>query len=112
MFIRSASPFYSMRSLWTSDPISGNVTSVMTPAEMCAHLIRFDTSNYGGGESNGETPLAEEIARLLQEAGYDPQVVARVSHRASVVVRVTGSRPDQPALLVHGHLDVVPAEPE
>ncbi|MGO1972285.1 MAG: M20/M25/M40 family metallo-hydrolase [Propionibacteriaceae bacterium] len=84
----------------------------MTPAEMCAHLIRFDTSNYGGGESNGETPLAEEIVRLLQEAGYDPQLVARVPHRASVVVRVTGSRPDQPALLVHGHLDVVPAEPE
>lgn len=83
-----------------------------TPAEMCAHLIRFDTSNYGGGESAGETPLAEEIARLVREAGYDPQLVAREPHRASVIVRVDGSRPDLPGLLVHGHLDVVPAEPE
>lgn len=83
-----------------------------TPAEMCAHLIRFDTSNYGGGESTGETPLAEEIARLVREAGYDPQLVAREPHRASVIVRVAGSQPDLPGLLVHGHLDVVPAEPD
>ena len=85
---------------------------VKTPAEWCAHLIRFDTTNYGEGEAHGETPLAEEIARLLREAGYRPEIYAREPHRASTAVRVLGADPELPALLVHGHLDVVPAEPE
>lgn len=84
----------------------------MTPAELCAHLIRFDTSNFGNGESRGETPLAAEIARMLREAGYEAELYARDPHRASTVVRVPGTNPELPGLLVHGHLDVVPAEPE
>lgn len=83
----------------------------MTPAELCAHLITFDTSNFGDGDSRGETPLAEEIARILRAAGYAPQLYAPEPHRASVAVRVHGRDPALPALLVHGHLDVVPAEP-
>ena len=79
-----------------------------TPAELCAHLIRFDTSNFGEGESRGETPLAEEIARMLTAAGYAP----REPQRASVAVRVPGRNRELPGLLVHGHLDVVPAEPD
>lgn len=86
--------------------------NVMTPAELCAHFIRFDTSNFGGGESRGETPLAEEIARMLREAGYEPQLYAREQHRASTVLRVRGTDPALPGILVHGHLDVVPAEPD
>lgn len=84
----------------------------MTPAELCAHFIRFDTSNFGAGESTGETPLAEEIARLLQEAGYSPELYAREAHRASTVIRIPGTDRSLPGMLVHGHLDVVPAEPE
>ena len=33
-------------------------------------------------------------------------------HRANVVVRVAGTDPSLEGLLVHAHLDVVPAEPE
>lgn len=84
----------------------------MTAAELCAHLIRFDTSNFGEGESNGETSLAEEIARILREAGYSPELYAREPHRASAALRVPGANRELPGLLVHGHLDVVPAEPE
>lgn len=84
----------------------------MTPAELCAHLIRFDTSNYGEGECVGETPLAEEIASLLRGAGYEPELYASEPHRASVALRVPGADRTLPGLLVHGHIDVVPAEPE
>ncbi|QMU97680.1 M20/M25/M40 family metallo-hydrolase [Microbacterium esteraromaticum] len=84
----------------------------MTPAELCAHFIQFDTSNFGSGESTGETPLAEEIARLLRDAGYSPELYAREPHRASTVIRVPGTDRSLPGMVVHGHLDVVPAEPE
>ncbi|MBN9613827.1 MAG: M20/M25/M40 family metallo-hydrolase, partial [Actinobacteria bacterium] len=83
-----------------------------TPAEWCAYLISFDTTNFGDGESRGETALAEEIARLLREAGYEPELYAREPHRASTAIRVRGGNPESPALLIHGHLDVVPAESE
>ena len=75
-------------------------------------MIRFDTSNFGNGESRGETSLAEEIARILREAGYEPEIYAREADRASTVVRVRGIDASLPGLLVHGHIDVVPAEPE
>lgn len=101
-----------MRITAQNDREDGPRVSMMTPAELCAHFIRFDSSNFGEGESRGETLLAEEIARLLREAGYAPEFYAREPHRGSTAIRVPGSDPDLPGLLVHGHLDVVPAEPE
>ncbi|MHA7263459.1 M20/M25/M40 family metallo-hydrolase [Arthrobacter sp. TMN-37] len=81
-------------------------------AELCAALIRFDTSNYGEGKSEGERGVAEYIVGLLTGAGYEPQILGPTPERASVVVRVPGADRSLPGLLVHGHLDVVPAEPE
>lgn len=80
-------------------------------AQLCARLIRFDTTNHGGGRSNGEHLIAAWIADLLRGAGYDPEIVGPRPERASVVLRVPGADPSLPGLLVHGHLDVVPAEP-
>ena len=77
--------------------------------EACARLIRFDTSNFGGGESRGEREAAEWVAEQLTDCGYEPQVLESEPGRASTVVRIAGSNPGAPALLVHGHLDVVPA---
>lgn len=82
------------------------------PAELCAELIRFDTSNYGEGKSNGEREAALWIAARLSAAGLDPVVLGPEETRQSVVVRVPGADRSLPALLVHAHLDVVPAEPE
>ncbi|MGA7206046.1 MAG: M20/M25/M40 family metallo-hydrolase [Specibacter sp.] len=81
-------------------------------AALCAQLIRFDTTNFGEGNSRGEAEVAAFIHGLLQDAGYDPVLLGPDPHRSSVVVRVAGSEPALPALLVHAHLDVVPAEPE
>ncbi|MDX3800734.1 M20/M25/M40 family metallo-hydrolase [Streptomyces sp. AK04-3B] len=72
-------------------------------------LIRFDTGNRGGGDCR-ERPAAEYAAALLAETGVEPALLERTPGRTNVVARIEGSDPRADALLVHGHLDVVPAE--
>jgi acetylornithine deacetylase/succinyl-diaminopimelate desuccinylase-like protein len=76
----------------------------------CSRLIRFDTSNFGAGESRGERDCAEWVAEQITDAGFSPVVLESAPGRANTVVRIPGADPTAPALLVHGHLDVVPAE--
>jgi acetylornithine deacetylase/succinyl-diaminopimelate desuccinylase-like protein len=78
----------------------------------CSTLIRFDTSNFGEGKSHGERDAAEWVAEQLTDCGYSPQIFESEPGRASTVVRIPGSDPSAPGLLVHGHLDVVPAAAE
>jgi len=78
--------------------------------DLAATLIRFDTSNDGTGAAN-ERPAAEYVAALLAQVGYEPVYVESAPGRGNVVARLAGSDPTQGALLVHGHLDVVPADP-
>ncbi|MGW7220188.1 M20/M25/M40 family metallo-hydrolase [Streptomyces sp. NPDC054826] len=73
-------------------------------------LIRIDTTNRGGGDCR-ERPAAEYAAARLAEAGLEPTLLERTEGRTNVVARVEGTDPSADALLVHGHLDVVPAEP-
>ncbi|WP_030211793.1 M20/M25/M40 family metallo-hydrolase [Streptomyces sp. NRRL WC-3626] len=72
-------------------------------------LIRIDTTNKGGGDCQ-ERPAAEYAAARLAEAGLEPVLLERTPGRTNVVARLEGSDPSADALLVHGHLDVVPAE--
>ncbi|MEU5508812.1 M20/M25/M40 family metallo-hydrolase [Streptomyces fungicidicus] len=72
-------------------------------------LIRFDTTNRGGGDCQ-ERPAAEYAAARLAEAGLEPVLLERTPGRTNVVARLEGTDPSADALLVHGHLDVVPAE--
>ncbi|WP_327085313.1 M20/M25/M40 family metallo-hydrolase [Nonomuraea sp. NBC_01738] len=74
-------------------------------AEICSDLIRFDTTNPG----SAERPAAEYVATLLADAGIEPVVFESAPGRTTVVARVDGDSSD--ALLIHGHLDVVPADP-
>ncbi|MEU1271053.1 M20/M25/M40 family metallo-hydrolase [Streptomyces sp. NPDC005799] len=71
-------------------------------------LIRVDTSNKGGGDCR-ERPAAEYAAEQLAGAGLAPVLLERTKGRTNVVARVEGTDPSADALLVHGHLDVVPA---
>lgn len=88
-------------------------------ARIARDLIRFDTTNYGEGRSNGETEAAEYVEAILRELGLRPELIDSAPGRTSVVAHVKGryehpvdrSRGDRPALVVHGHLDVVPADP-
>jgi acetylornithine deacetylase/succinyl-diaminopimelate desuccinylase-like protein len=82
----------------------------VTPvARYAADLIRIDTSNRGGGDAC-ERPAAEYVAARLAEAGLAPVLLESAPGRASVVARVAGTDASAPGLLVHGHLDVVPAD--
>lgn len=77
--------------------------------DLCRELIRFDTSNYGDHSGPGERKAAEWVAEKLAEVGLDPQIYESHPGRASTVARIAGEDPSRPALLIHGHLDVVPA---
>ena len=72
-------------------------------------LIRFDTSNFGEGRSNGETEAAEYLAAHLERLGLTVHSFDAAPRRTSIVARVEGRDPAKPALVVHGHTDVVPA---
>ncbi|MEV7975688.1 M20/M25/M40 family metallo-hydrolase [Streptomyces sp. NPDC086519] len=74
-----------------------------------SELIRIDTSNFGGGDCR-ERPAAEYAAERLAGAGLEPILLERTAGRTNVVARVEGTDPAADALLVHGHLDVVPAQ--
>ncbi|MEU4149127.1 M20/M25/M40 family metallo-hydrolase [Streptomyces sp. NPDC026659] len=74
-----------------------------------SELIRIDTTNRGGGDCR-ERPAAEYAAERLAGAGLEPVLLERTPGRGNVVARIAGTDPSADALLVHGHLDVVPAE--
>ncbi|MEU6010172.1 M20/M25/M40 family metallo-hydrolase [Streptomyces sp. NPDC047453] len=74
-------------------------------------LIRIDTTNRGGGDCR-ERPAAEYAAEQLAGAGLEPVLLERTPGRTNVVARIEGADPAADALLVHGHLDVVPARAE
>jgi acetylornithine deacetylase/succinyl-diaminopimelate desuccinylase-like protein len=84
--------------------------------ELCRDLIRIDTSNYGDESGPGERKAAEHVAALLDEVGIDSELFERDSGRTSLVAQWGGSAPgsaqERGALLLHGHLDVVPAAAE
>ena len=79
--------------------------------DLCASLIRFDTTNRGGGDAEGEREAAEFVAAHLSALGIEPTLFEPAPRRTNVVARVPGSDPTLPALLVQAHLDVVPADP-
>ncbi|MCR1782856.1 M20/M25/M40 family metallo-hydrolase [Nocardioides carbamazepini] len=94
----------------TTHDVAGEVV------DLCRDLIRIDTSNYGGGESTGERKAAEHVATLLDEVGIAAEVIETAPGRANVLARWGGDTAptggDRGALLLHGHLDVVPAAAE
>ena len=85
------------------------VTGEDEVVDLCSELIRFDTSNYGDHSGPGERKAAEYVAEKLAEVGLEPKIFESHPGRASTVARIEGEDPSRPALLIHGHLDVVPA---
>ncbi|WP_149359729.1 M20/M25/M40 family metallo-hydrolase [Lolliginicoccus suaedae] len=81
--------------------------------DIVSRLIRFDTTNTGDPETlNPERECAEWVAEQLHEAGYETTYVESGGPgRGNVFARLPGADPARGALMIHGHLDVVPAEP-
>ncbi|WP_306205847.1 M20/M25/M40 family metallo-hydrolase [Actinoplanes sp. RD1] len=80
---------------------------------LASELIRIDTTNPGTyGGPGPERAAAEWVAARLAEAGYEPSYVeSGAPGRGNVIARLPGADPSRGALLIHGHLDVVPADP-
>jgi acetylornithine deacetylase/succinyl-diaminopimelate desuccinylase-like protein len=76
--------------------------------DLCRDLLRIESTNPG----TGERKAAEHVASLLTDIGLDPHVYESEPGRTSVIARVEGQDRSRDALLIHGHLDVVPAQAE
>lgn len=96
------------------EPAAGATTEAEV-VQILVDLIRIDTTNAGPDPATvGEREAADHVLGLLQDAGYDPHLFHTTHEsRAGVVLRIPGTEPDaaQRALLLHSHLDVVPADP-
>lgn len=93
----------------TATGTARTVTGEDEVVDLCRELIRIDTSNYGDHSGPGERKAAEYVAEKLAEVGLEPKIFESHPGRASTVARIEGEDPSRPALLIHGHTDVVPA---
>ncbi|MEU3275419.1 M20/M25/M40 family metallo-hydrolase [Saccharomonospora sp. NPDC006951] len=79
---------------------------------LTSELIRIDTTNTGDPSTLvGEREAAEYVAEKLTEVGYEVTYVeSGGKNRHNVIARLPGADSRRGALLIHGHLDVVPAD--
>ncbi len=73
--------------------------------QLCRSLIQIDSSN----PTSNERKAAEWVGLQLSDAGLQPEIFESSPGRASVIARWSGTDPKRDPLLIHGHLDVVPA---
>ena len=100
----------------SADPRPDSESPTYDPAgevvELCRDMIRIDTSNYGDHSGPGERKAAEHVATLLDEVGIESTVVEETPGRTSLIAHWGDTSSDRPPLLLHAHLDVVPAAAE
>ena len=90
--------------------MTGTSTPESEAVAIAADLIRIDTSNYGDGRGPGERAAAELVAHLLREVGIEPIILEAAPGRTSVIAQWGDRASSRDGLLIHGHLDVVPAD--
>jgi acetylornithine deacetylase/succinyl-diaminopimelate desuccinylase-like protein len=76
---------------------------------ICQELIRIPSVNYGEGKGD-ERAVAEYVARSLSEVGIANEIIETAPRRCNVIARIEGSDRSRPGLVLHGHIDVVPAD--
>jgi len=75
---------------------------------ICQELIRIPSVNFGEGRGD-EKAVAEYVVKSLAEVGITAEIYESAPNRCNVIARIKGSDSSRPGLVVHGHLDVVPA---
>ena len=77
---------------------------------LTSELIQIDSQNTGElATTTGEAEAAAYVDAKLREVGLETEVIeSGAPGRHNVFARLKGADPERPALLVHGHLDVVP----
>jgi acetylornithine deacetylase/succinyl-diaminopimelate desuccinylase-like protein len=76
---------------------------------LCQELIRIPSVNYGEGRGD-EKAVAEFIASKLAEVGIESELIETAPNRVNVVAKIAGADQSRPGLVLHGHIDVVPAD--
>ena len=76
---------------------------------LCQELIRIPSVNYGEGRGD-EKAVAEYVASKLAEVGIESELIETAPNRVNVVAKIAGADQSRPGLVLHGHIDVVPAE--
>ncbi len=75
---------------------------------LCQELIKIPSVNFGEGKGDEEA-VAQFVCSKLNEVGIETKIYESAPKRCSVVARFEGSDASRPGLVVHGHIDVVPA---
>ena len=75
---------------------------------ICQDLIRIPSVNFGEGRGD-ERAVAEYVVASLKDAGIDATIYESAKNRCNVIARIKGSDSSRPGIVVHGHIDVVPA---
>ena len=75
---------------------------------MCQELIRIPSVNFGDGKGD-EKDVANYVVKQLADVNIESTIYESAPGRCNVIARIKGSNPNRPGLVVHGHLDVVPA---
>ncbi len=76
--------------------------------KICQDLIRIPSVNFGEGKGD-EKAVAEYIVASLAEVGIEGKIYQSAPNRCNVVANLPGVDPSRPGLVLHGHIDVVPA---
>jgi acetylornithine deacetylase/succinyl-diaminopimelate desuccinylase-like protein len=76
--------------------------------EICREMIRIPSVNYGDGKGD-ESAIAAYVVAKLAEVGIDSTIYESAPGRCNVVAKIPGADLSRPGLVVHGHIDVVPA---
>ena len=76
--------------------------------QLLQELIRIPSVNFGEGKGDEEA-VARFVAAKLAEVGIESELIETAPKRFNVVARIAGADSSRPGLVVHGHLDVVPA---
>ena len=74
----------------------------------CQEMIQIPSVNHGEGRGD-ENAIAAYVAGKLTEVGIECELIETAPNRVNVVAKILGSDTSRPGLVLHGHLDVVPA---
>ncbi len=75
---------------------------------LCQEMIRIPSVNHGEGQGD-EKAMAEYVASKLAEVGIKSELIETAPNRVNAVAKVEGADQSRPGLVLHGHIDVVPA---
>ena len=75
---------------------------------ICQDLIRIPSVNFGDGKGD-EAAVAAYVVASLAEVGIQATMYESAPGRCNVMARLEGTNSQRPGLVVHGHIDVVPA---